>query len=215
LNGRLFIAWKGDGNDNLNLMYSTDNGRSFGNKYISQETSPKYPALAVNNGFLFYAWKGDGNDNLNVSVVGQAGPLITGFTTPAYRWQVNINSFAVQPGDTVACTVRYLSATAGTISFVNQTRAPNKPFNITLVPPPGASFRGNCAEWIMEAPDGGLPIAALPKFTDVKFSGAKCFNAANQPGDPKNADTFNVVFGGKTFTAVTLASDAVTVSFKG
>ena len=80
LNGRLYIAWKGDGNDNLNVMYSADNGVSFGNKYISGETSPQAPALCAHNGNLYIAWKGDGNDHLNVARVDISGSAITGFS---------------------------------------------------------------------------------------------------------------------------------------
>jgi hypothetical protein len=64
LNGRLYIAWKGDGNDFLNVMYSADNGTTFGNKFISNETSPQAPALCIHNGNLYITWKGDGNDFL-------------------------------------------------------------------------------------------------------------------------------------------------------
>jgi hypothetical protein len=80
LNGRLYIAWKGDGNDNLNVMYSSDNGATFGNKYISPETSPQAPALCAHNGNLYIAWKGDGNDSLNVAIVDIVGSAITGFS---------------------------------------------------------------------------------------------------------------------------------------
>ena len=79
LNGRLYLGWKGDGNDNLNVMYSADNGNTFGNKYTSPETSPKAPALCAHNGSLYIAWKGDGNDNLNVARVNLQGNAITGF----------------------------------------------------------------------------------------------------------------------------------------
>jgi len=69
LNGRLFIAWKGDGNDTLNVEYSTDNGRTFGHKFTSDETSPQAPGLCAQGGELYITWKGDGNDNLNVAEV--------------------------------------------------------------------------------------------------------------------------------------------------
>jgi hypothetical protein len=69
LNGRLFLGWKGDGNDTLNMEYSTDNGRTFGHKFTSGETSSQAPALCAHSGELFIAWKGDGNDNLNVAEV--------------------------------------------------------------------------------------------------------------------------------------------------
>jgi len=67
--GLLAMAWRGDGNYNLNVMVSTDNGRSFGGKKTFDETSTDSPALASFNGGLFLAWKGDGNDNLNVARV--------------------------------------------------------------------------------------------------------------------------------------------------
>jgi hypothetical protein len=52
LNGRLYVAWKGDGNDNINVMYSTDNGRTFIDKLTSPETTPVAPCLVSHNGKL-------------------------------------------------------------------------------------------------------------------------------------------------------------------
>lgn len=83
LNGRLYLCWKGDGNDNLNVMYSADNGKTFGNKFTSVETSPQAPGLCAHNGTLYITWKGDGNDNLNVAQVQIAGTKITGFANKA------------------------------------------------------------------------------------------------------------------------------------
>ena len=71
--GLLFIAWKGSGNDNLNIMFSEDNGHSFKGKHISREASDSQPALTVHNEVLFIAWKGSGNDNLNVARVATSG----------------------------------------------------------------------------------------------------------------------------------------------
>ena len=67
---RLFLAWKGSGNDNLSVMFSSDDGVTFGGKYISPETSSAAPALASHNGKLMIAWKGSGNANLSVAQVG-------------------------------------------------------------------------------------------------------------------------------------------------
>ena len=78
--GAMYIAWKGDGNDHLNLRASTDFGRTWGTKYTSPENSPHAPALCVHNNFLYIAWKGDGNDNLNVAQVQAGGTNITGFS---------------------------------------------------------------------------------------------------------------------------------------
>jgi hypothetical protein len=80
LNGNLYLAWKGDGNDNLNVEYSADNGVTFGNKYVSPETSPQAPGLCAHNGNLYITWKGDGNDQLNVARVDISGNSIIGFT---------------------------------------------------------------------------------------------------------------------------------------
>ncbi len=218
--GRLYLAWKGDGNDNLNLMYSADDGRTFGNKYTSPETSPQPPALVAHTppapaaANLFIGWKGDGNDHLNVSVVGVNGSLITGFTTPPYLFQVNIPNFDVRPGQTVFCSAQYIDGgTAGYLYFANDTTGEH--FSITLVPPPGASFDGSSAEWIMEAPDGGYPTSALPKFGPVAFTNAICCGPSNQVGNPENAETWSIVNGAQTLTSTALGSDTVTVDFTG
>ena len=68
-NGNLYIAWKGDGNDNLNVAQVQITGSTLSgliNKVTLGDTSPLSPALASLNGRLYVAWKGDGNDNLNV-----------------------------------------------------------------------------------------------------------------------------------------------------
>jgi hypothetical protein len=66
-NGRLFLAWKGSGNDALNLIFSNDNGASFQGKKPFSETSHHAPALASHNGRLFLAWTGRGQGKLNVA----------------------------------------------------------------------------------------------------------------------------------------------------
>ena len=164
--GKLFLAWRGDGNDQLNVMYSTNDGAAFANKYISPETSTDAPALVDLGGTLYIGWKGDGNKNLNVAPVGVVGGLVTGFTTPAYLFQVNIPNFKVSPGDSVTCSVQYIgNKTAGQIAFKNVTTGVN--FPITLVPPPGAAMSGNSAEWVIEVPTINNQYAHLPAFTPV------------------------------------------------
>jgi hypothetical protein len=70
-NGRLFLAWKGSGNDNLNLAFSDDNGRTFPGKktFSDSDTSHLAPALSSHNGRLFLAWTGRGDGNVNVAKV--------------------------------------------------------------------------------------------------------------------------------------------------
>jgi hypothetical protein len=214
LNGYLFLSWKGDGNDHLNLMFSSNDGQSFSGKLISPETSPDSPSLTLHNGNLFIAWKGDGNDNLNVSRVD-----LTGFNVPPYIFQTNIPNFPVNPGDTVFCSVQYTNnQTAGHIYFANDTTGEH--FSLTLVPPPGATFNGNSIEWIMEAPDGGLPISALPSFTPVAFTGALgCGADGRTVGNPQNGDTWNILDNAlrppRNLTSVTLGDGTVTIDFTG
>ena len=100
------------------------------------------------------------------------------------------------------------------INFGNNTTGQH--FSITLAPPPGAAFTGNCVEWIMEAPDGGEPVAALPKFTAVTFSNAAgCTLNAQTVANPQNGDFININNGNQTLTKVTLGNDTVTVDFIG
>ncbi len=85
-NGHLFIAWKGDGNDQLNVAQVVLNGNrvvALANKVVLSDTSPASPALGSFNGRLYIAWKGDGNDNLNVMSSGDDGRTFGGkFTSP-------------------------------------------------------------------------------------------------------------------------------------
>jgi len=78
LNGNLYLAWAGTGNNELNIAVSLNNGATFVNKYTSGQTTKASPTLAVQNGTLFIAWKGDGNDNMNVGQVILSGNNITG-----------------------------------------------------------------------------------------------------------------------------------------
>jgi hypothetical protein len=66
--GRLAIAWKGAGNDNLNLAFSAD-GAQFDNKITFGETSHHGPAIASHKGELLLAWIGRGAGNLNIARV--------------------------------------------------------------------------------------------------------------------------------------------------
>jgi Peptidase A4 family len=130
-----------------------------------------------------------------------------------YIYQTNIPNFQVAPGQTIYCSVQYVSNNAaGSLYLGNDTTGEH--FSITLAPPTGASFNGSDAEWIMEAPDGGEPFTSLPSFSPVRFTTAAACNnltAAN----PRNGDFVNIVSGNQTLTAVTLGNDAVTIDFIG
>ncbi len=131
-----------------------------------------------------------------------------------YIYQTNIPNFTVVDGDRIFCSVQYLTNnTAGIIYFGNDTTG--KYFSLTLDPPPGASFNGSTVEWIMEVPDGGLPVASLPKFTPVTFSSAIACGA-NAIGNPQTADTINIENSANTqLTAVAVGDYTATISFTG
>jgi hypothetical protein len=135
--------------------------------------------------------------------------------SPPYIWQVNIPNFPVSPGQQVYCSVQYNAKVSGAISFANE--ATGQHFAITLAPPPGATFNGSSYEWIMEAPDGGEPTSALPKFTPVVFTSAlACSSGSSVTGNPAVASTMNIeTTGGKVLTSVAVGSDTATISFIG
>ncbi|HEY1933544.1 MAG TPA: G1 family glutamic endopeptidase [Acetobacteraceae bacterium] len=132
-----------------------------------------------------------------------------------YIYQANIPGFTVKPGQQVYCSAQYNAGkTAGLIYFANETTG--QTFQQTLAPPPGASFSGQSVEWIMEAPDGGEPRSALPKFTPVTFTSALACGANNALADPSTGDTMNIeTSGGKVLTSVTTGKDTTTISFIG
>ncbi len=136
--------------------------------------------------------------------------------SPGYIYQTNIANFSVSPGQTVYCSVQYVNNT-GYVYFAND--ATGEHFSITLAPPPGATFNGNSAEWIMEAPDGGETTASLPSFTPVQFSTAICCGTnaagASVTGDPATADTVNITGFGTTLTSVTLGPSTATIDYVG
>jgi hypothetical protein len=135
--------------------------------------------------------------------------------SPPYIYQTNIANFPVSPGQQVFCSVLYNGKTSGSISFANE--ATGQHFSITLAPPPGASFNGSSYEWIMEAPNGGEPYTALPKFTPVTFTSALACNAGlTATGNPAVADTLNIEdTSGKVLTSVSVGTDTCTITFIG
>jgi hypothetical protein len=74
----VFLAWKGDGNNELSVMCSADGGLTFGGKFISREQSTQAPALCAHNGNVFIAWQGIDNDQINIARVAVSGSTITG-----------------------------------------------------------------------------------------------------------------------------------------
>ena len=99
--------------------------------------------------------------------------------SPPYIWQTDIANLAVGPGDVVACWAQYLATRAGNVFLANETTGHH--VTITLRPPPGATFPGEAAEWIMETPDFGEGPAWLPAFSGVHFEDAACYGPGSRP----------------------------------
>jgi hypothetical protein len=140
-------------------------------------------------------------------------PLQAG--SPPYIYQTNIANFPISPGQQIYCSVQYINNnSAGYIYLANQTTGHH--FSITLAPPPGATFKGNSVEWIMEAPDSGEPESSLPKFSPVQFTSAIACGPNGTTGNPQNADTANVEsISNQVLTSVTVGNYSVTIDFIG
>lgn len=69
LRGALFIAWKSAQSNDINIMYSHDNGKTFTDQLVLANSAMD-PALAVHNGDLHIAWTVAGSGNLSVAQVG-------------------------------------------------------------------------------------------------------------------------------------------------
>jgi hypothetical protein len=134
--------------------------------------------------------------------------------SPPYVWEVGIPNMPVAPGQSVSCTVQYTAHVSATITFVNNTTGVH--FSITLAPPPGADFKGNTCEWIMEAPDGGEPTSSLPRFTPVVFTNAIACGPNNATTNPSVSSITNVRNANNVvLTQTTVGTDTATISFVG
>jgi hypothetical protein len=134
--------------------------------------------------------------------------------SPDYINQTNIENMEIKPGDEVFCGIYYVAQQAGRqgeVLFGNTTRG--QYFSLVLAPPPGASFSGNSAEWIVEAPGKGEPGTSLPRFSPVVFSTAFASATAGGSGDPANGDTTNIVGFGSILTSVSLKTMGLEIDY--
>jgi Peptidase A4 family len=136
--------------------------------------------------------------------------------SPPYIWQTNIANFPVSPGDTLFCSAQYIGSTAGHLYFFNATDPNALPLSITLEPPPGATFDGESAEWIMECNDYGEPAQSLPAFTPVMFSGGVACGPNTPSANPISGDVFVIIGAeGETLTDTVLGDGTVEIIFVG
>ncbi len=134
--------------------------------------------------------------------------------SPPYIWQTNIPNMPVKPGQSVSCAVMYVGTTAVNLAFTNNTTGVH--FSITLAPPPGANFNGKTCEWVMEAPDTGEPVSALPRFTPVVFTAAIGCGPGLVVTNPAISSITNIADAENvTLTKTTVGTDTATISFIG
>ncbi|MGA2952211.1 MAG: G1 family glutamic endopeptidase [Caulobacteraceae bacterium] len=134
-------------------------------------------------------------------------------TSPPYIWQINITNMPVSAGDVMFCSVQYLGTTAGHLWLMNVTTG--KQMSITLAPPPGATFDGESAEWIMECNDGAEPSEALPGFTPIDFTGCVACGPSVASVTPAGGDVFVIVDGQGTPLTSTALGQGVVIDFIG
>ena len=214
LGGVLYLSWKGDGNDHLNLVQSTDGGQTFIDQFTSFETSPSSPILAVHENRLFIGWRGE-QDHLDLGVVGIRGGEIVGFSpNPAYLDITTISNFPVRPADTMIAAVLYSDdLSAGYVALGNLTTGDH--FAITLAPPPAADISGSSMEWIMEAEGIDNKPPSMPQFLKpVVFASAAGCGPNNAVGNPADGASFTFVdSNGTPVTLEELFPYGVTISY--
>jgi N,N-dimethylformamidase beta subunit-like protein len=88
--GLLFLGWKGVDNENLNVMFSDDDGANFQGKHISSETSSSGPALVSHQNALYIAWTSASDGLLNVAKVGLLGNTAGGFDIDKIQGKITL-----------------------------------------------------------------------------------------------------------------------------
>jgi hypothetical protein len=131
--GRLFLAWKGGGNDNLNLMASDDDGGTFPVKKTFADATDNPPALARHGQRLLLAWKGSGNENLNVAKVILFANTTGGFGIEGLEDKVTLGETSNRGPS--------LASHAGRL-FLAWKGANNDALNLTFSDDGGLTFRG-------------------------------------------------------------------------
>jgi len=100
------------------------------------------------------------------------------------NYSVTINNFPVASGDYMTCLICATSTTTATIYLTNISTGIHTSFQITA--PSGTILRGNCAEWIVEAPTVNGGQSALANYGATFFDESYAFT---QKGVEVNAGT--------------------------
>jgi hypothetical protein len=150
----------------------------------------------------------------NVSQVGGAAQ------PPTYEawWQwfpatsQSIGGMAVSAGDELDCLIALAagSTKAATIHFANRTSGVSHVFDVTAQP--AARFRGNCAEWIVEAYGGLAPLASYGQI-DFRNCNAGSAAGATVPAGGGNPIILQLPGGGVVSTGAIVSPTEVRVTY--
>jgi hypothetical protein len=208
-NTRVFLAWKGSGNDNLNVALSNDGGTTFIGTHTSPETSDDAPALASHKGQLFIAFKGSDNDNINVAVVSDDANQVVSLSNKILLTDTTDKSPAIISHN-------------GNL-YIAFKGSGNENLNVMVSTDDGASFGGKhtSSETTTDAPT--LASCNGQLYLGWKGAGSENFNVAvvntgPSPASPQISGTLNKVTFPETTdlrTALVAQSGLLFVGWKG
>ena len=162
-------------------------------------------AFKVCNGSsdISFQWAGlDGMDSADVLQAGSeadahcSGSTKTSFYSSWIQWypysSVRVSVPAAQPGNLMASEVWYTTSSPhGHADLVNFTLQQSQTYAFN--PPPGTTFVGNSAEWILERPSLGIILSDLTNYVADQVNFAHAYNGISDfyPGSsPAGTTTY-------------------------
>ena len=168
-----------------------------------------FPAAADGSWYYSSSWIGiDGDGSPDVCQAGVECEAVTagGVTKKnVYAWwewypnyEIAISNFPVSAGDMLSCLICVTSATTASVYFTNNSSNTSTSFQITA--PSGTTLKGNCAEWVVEAPTVGGNLAKLARYGEVYFDNANAETSANALVTGGSGNTISMTGAGKTIS---------------
>ena len=129
------------------------------------------------------------------------------------NYSVTITNLPVTSGDYMNCLICSTSATTATVYLTNVSTNTHVSFQITI--PGGATFKGNSAEWIVEAPTVGGNQAALADYGATFFDQSYAYTVKKIQENAGAGNTINMVNSANAVISVGLieAPQVLKVSF--
>jgi hypothetical protein len=171
-----------------------------GNWIVPDPNQP--PGLPTGQWYYSSAWIGiDGWGSNDVLQAGTDSDVLVqngvAHKSVAAWWEwfpnssVTITNLPVTSGDYMTCLICSTGATTATIYLTNLSTNTHVSFQITI--PSGATFNGNCAEWILEAPTVNGGQSALCDYGATFFDEAYAYTAKNVQENAGVGNTVNMV----------------------